>query len=401
MKKTGFTVAFLGVVILANAQCGSIDSGIRALTQDKIPEATVLFEKASKEIVAAESKNDFLDIKCYAKFYYGSGSTFLQELEYHPKLDLVEKIALLNKSEKYFRKFFDLNYGDKSYNAKVQTDLEAVANRQKEVAYDYFQNGDYETALILFEKCIANKSILGLTYLDLHAYESATITATRAGEYTKALNYNQVIINNPTVKVGSSENKQDKNLARKVSLLSNLGRNDAALVILDSTRNLFPENTSIEFQQLTIYMDTKNYDKALQVLESLTTKITDREDLFLTMGQIYSVVGNIDKSFNAYKKALTINTESINALYGLGAYYVNRTNLEVEMLNSTTDTTRRAQMITERNKNFDKAIYYFEKLLKADPKDIPTLNALKKVYEMKEDKEKVEEIKARITASNS
>jgi len=397
MKKVMFLVAFLGLVVSVNAQCGSVGSGIRALTQDKIPEAKELFTKAGQEIKDAEAKNDSLGIKCYAKYYYGFGSAIFQEFESQPKLDLVSKIILLNKSEKYLAQFFDLNYDDASYKAKAKTDLEAVANRQKEVAYDYFQNADYQTALRLFEKCIVNKLILGENYLDLHAYESATITAMRIGAYQKALDYNDVIINNPTLKVGPTANEQDKNLVRKAELLSSLGKKEEALVVLDSAKILFPENTAIEFQQLTIYMDAKDYNKAIVVLENITTKIPNREDLFLTMGQIYNSIGEVEQSFNAYKKALAINKESINALYGLGAYYVSESNSEVEILNNTTDEAERAKIIAKRNKNFDKAIQYFEELLVVDPKDMSTLKALKKVYEMKDDKVKTEEIKARIT----
>lgn len=400
MKKIIFSIAFLGLVNSVDAQCGSINSALRALTQDKIPEAKTLFAEAEGELKQKEAENDSLSTKCYAKFYYGIGSTYLQELEYHPKMDLVSKIALLNKSEKYFAKFFELNYDDKSYIAKVTTDLEAVANRQKEVAYDYFQNGDYSTALNLFEKCIKNKKILGADYLDLHAYESATITGIRLGENEKALEYNQVIIDNPTLKIGPSPNKQDKNLARKAVLLKELGRGEEALAILDSAKKLFPENTAIEFQQLTIHMDDKDYKKAIVVLESLTTKITDREDLYLTMGQIYNSTGATEKSFNAYKKALTINSKSVNALYGLGAYYVNKSNEDVQELNETKDEAKRNKILSERTKNFDEAIGYFEQIIVLDPKDRSTLNALLKVYEMKEDTVKIEETKAKIAAIN-
>jgi tetratricopeptide (TPR) repeat protein len=400
MKKIIFLVALSVMMMSAKAQCGSIGAGMRALTQDKYAEAKVLFKKAELELKDAENKNDSLATKCYAKFYYGSGSAFLQEFHHQEGLDLVTKIFLLNKSESFLIKFLDFKSDNKSYKTKVITDLEAVANRQKEVGYDYFQSSDYETALGLFEKCIANKKRLGAEYLDLHAYQSASITASRLGNYEKALEYNEYLITNPTLKIGDFKNKQEKNYIRKAELLGSLKRTDEAIVVLDSAKVRFPENVNIELQQLRIFMDASDNNDAIVILESITKKVVDRDDLFLIMGQIYSEKGEVEKSFNAYKQALTINNQSVNALYGLGAFYVNKSNKDVQTLNSSgstpEDEIKKTKIINERNKNFEKAILYFQKLLIIEPNDRSTLNALKKIYEIKEDKAKVEEINQKL-----
>ena len=402
MKKIIFSFAFLGMIISSNAQCNSIKAGMKALTKDKIVEAKSLFEKVGNEIINAETNKETIPPKCYAKYYYGTGATIFQEYLTQPDLDLVTKISLLNKAESFFDKFFKLNFEDKSFKAKAITDLEAVANSQKEVAYDYFQNGDYETAFRLFEKCLINKTKIGQKQPDLHAYESAVITASRLGEFDKALNYNEVLINNPSLKIGTESNKQDKNLIRKAELLGSLGRTEEALKVLDSAKVIFPNNADVELQQLRILLDVKDNDKAINVLESLTLKVSNRVDLFLIMGQIYSEKRQADKSYEAYKKALSIDSESINALYGMGAYYVNKSNGYVQELNNLTlsqdNKKARQEIIDEMNKNFDKAIHYFDLVLKIDPDDQSTLIALKKIYEMKEDQVNVEKINEKIIA---
>ena len=402
MKKIIFTIAFLGIIISVNAQCGSIKAGMKALTQDKITKAKTLFEKADFEIKNAESKKDSLPIKCYARYYYGVGATIFQEYQTQPSLDLVTKISLLNKAESLFSKFFNLNFEDKSINAKAITDLEAVANSQKEVAYDYFQNGDYETAFRLFEKCLVNKTKLGSSQLDLHAYKSAVITALRLGEYQKALKYNEFLIINPNLKVGTEVNKQDENLIRKSELLSKLGRTKEAMEVLDTAKILFPNNSNIELQQLGIFIDAKDNNSAINILESLTSKITTRIDLFLVMGQIYSEMKQTDKSYEAYKNALSIDPKNVNALYGIGAYYINKSNKYIQEHNnldaSKTNNKEGQGILNEINKSFDKAIYYFELLLEVDPEDRSTLNALKKIYAMKKDQAKVDEINQKLIA---
>ena len=402
MKKIIFSIAFLGMIISVNAQCGSIKAGMKALTQDKITKAKTLFEKANNEIKEAEAKKDSLPTKCYARYYYGTGATIFQEYLTQPTLDLVTKISLLNKAESLFAKFLNLDFEDNSFKAKAITDLEAVANSQKEVAYDYFQNGDYETAFRLFEKCLVNKTKLGLAQLDLHAYESAVITALRLGEYDKALKYNEFLIKNPTLKVGTEANKQDENLIRKSELLVNLGRTQEAFKVLDTAKILFPNNSNIELQQLRMFIDAKDNNSAINILESLTSKITSRIDLFLIMGQIYSEMKQADKSYEAYKKALSLDPKSINALYGIGAYYVNKSNTFVQEHNNLDESKTNGKegqvILNEINKSFDKAIHYFELLLEVDPKDRSTLNALKKIYEMKKDQFKVDAINQKLIA---
>ena len=120
------------------------------------------------------------------------------------------------------------------------------------------------------------------------------------------------------------------------------------------------------------------------------------------MGQIYSEKRQADKSYEAYKKALSIDSESINALYGMGAYYVNKSNGYAQELNNLTlsqdNKKARQEIIDEMNKNFDKAIHYFDLVLKIDPDDQSTLIALKKIYEMKEDQVNVEKINEKIIA---
>ena len=402
MKKIIFLIAFLGIIISVNAQCGSIKAGMKALTQDKITKAKTLFEKADIEIKDAESKKDSLPTKCYARYYYGAGATIFQEYQTQPSVDLVTKISLLNKAESLFSKFFNLNFEDKSINAKAITDLEAVANSQKEVAYDYFQNGDYETAFRLFEKCLVNKTKLGSSQLDLHAYKSAVITALRLGEYQKALKYNEFLIINPNLKVGTEVNKQDENLIRKSELLSKLGRPKEALEVLDTAKILFPNNSNIELQQLGIFIDAKDNNSAINILESLTSKITTRIDLFLVMGQIYSEMKQTDKSYEAYKNALSIDPKNVNALYGIGAYYINKSNKYIQEHNnldaSKTNNKKGKGILNEINKSFDKAIYYFDLILEVDPKDRSTLNALKKIYLMKKDQAKVDAINQKLIA---
>ena len=404
MKKIVVSVAFLIAGFSAQSQgCGVINKASRALTLDEIEKAKNLFEEANKEIKVAEDKNQPLEAKCYAKYYYGAGSTALRVYNNSNVKDLVSKVVLLNKAEAFILDFFALEYQDKLYTSKAITELESIANKQKSIAVDFFNEGDFEQALMLLEKAIFNKSKLGENYLDLHGYQSALITALRIDEFEKALNYNAILIANPQLKINKKVNDQEENLVKKSEILNSMGRTQEAIAVLDSSIKVFPGSTKIQEAQLSVYIAISDDQASLDVLEVLTQKIKDNERFYLMMGRIYNDKGFFDKSYNAYKTALSINPKSLYALYGMGAYYVNKSNEYVNSLNevgsSASDNVAKSVTLAEREKNFDKAIHFFNLYLEQEPGDKATINALKKIYSEKGDDAKVEEINQKLIAN--
>lgn len=402
MRKVILSAALFGIFVSANAQCSSVNKGIKALKRNNIEDAKALFKKAEGEFKTSDSLNETIDQKCYARYYYGAGSTVFQGHEENKELDLTSRVALLNKADGLLSKYFELNYEDESMQVKAETVLEAVANRQKEVGYAYFQKSNFETALRMFEKCIESKKKLKNQKADLNAYHNASVAASRIGNFEKALLYNEVLLQNPSLKIGEEENLPVQFLARKGEYLAELKRTDEALSVLDSTAKLFPSNVSVQFTQLGIYMGQDNDDKSIVILENLTKKITNREDLFLIMGQIYRKKNETAKSLSAYKSALAINPKSETALYSIGVHYVNAADDYVKEINKEIKTkeakANREAAIKKRNDQLNEAIGYFNSCLEINPKDRSTLNALKMIYELQENKEKVEEINQKLKA---
>ena len=304
---------------------------------------------------------------------------------------MVEKVALLDEAEKHFINFFELSFQDKSYTTRASTDLEAVANRQKGLAIDYYNEKDFESAMRLFEKVIRNKSRLGKNYLDLHAYESAAITSAILGNFDKAIQYINVLLNNPDMKVNGEVNDPEKNLRRKSSYLADKGNTKEALASLDSALKVFPESIDLKKEKLRIYNDLGNLDTVLVLLEDITKEIDDDVQMYTVMGGIYVKKGLLDKSYKAYQNALKIDPENKYAIFGLGVYYINRSNEYV----NTPDTVSEEEsdrIVKEQHKNIDQAVFYFNKYLEIEPGDKPTLTTLKQIYQAKGNEEKLAEI---------
>ena len=400
MKKVVLSFSIITAALSAHAQCGSIDKGIRLLRTNDIAGAQKNFEAAGVEIKQAENDKKPLEDKCYAKYYYGSGSSILNNFQNNQPKELADRVSMLDKAQEFFEKFFALDYQDKQYKVMAVTELEAIANNQKNIAVDYYSKKDYSTSLKLLEQCISNKAKLGVNHLDLHAYQSASIVANAMGEYDKAIQYNDVLIKNPQLKIANKVNNQEVNLVKKSEYLNNAGDVEKALAVLDSAEKVFPTSLPIKKKKLQIYTEVNDDDSALDLLVELTKTVTDDVRYYVIMGRIYNNKGFTKESYDAYTKALQIDDKNKLAIFGLGAYYINRSNEYVNSLNgvgnSASDQAAKSGTLEEQNKNFDKAIFYFNQYLELEPGDRSALNALKKIYKAKGDEVKVEEINKKL-----
>lgn len=392
MKKIVPFLTLISFSISSYSQgCGSITKGMLAINKSKFEEAQKHFETAGKELEEAESNGETKQPKCYTKYHYGLGHIALQNYEKAEVVDLVEKVALLNEAEKHFQQFFALSYEDKVFTTRAITDMEAVANRQKGLAIDYYNAADYQSAMRLFEKAINNKAKLGENYLDLHAFESAAITASILGDYSKSLKYINILIQNPDMQVNGEENNQEINLRRKSTYLAGNGDEQKAIACLDSALKLFPQSLSLKKEKLRIYNEAGNLDSVLVLLEDITQKIENDVQMYTVMGGIYVKKGRLEESYKAYKKALEIDPTNKYAIFGLGVYYINKSNEYINAPDTLSDEESN-KIIAEQNKNIDKAIFFFNKYLKIEPGDQQCLQTLKQIYQARGDEDKLEEI---------
>ena len=392
MKKITIIISLLVFSNTIYAQgCKSVSKGMAAINKSKIEEAQKHFDTAAIEIEQAKTNGEALQTKCYAKYHYGMGHIAWQNYETSNAVDLVEKVALLDEAEKHFVDFFELSFEDKSFTTRASTDLEAVANRQKGLAIDYYNSKDFESAIRLFEKAIQNKSRLGDNYLDLHAYESAAITSSILGNYEKAIQYIDVLLNNPEVKVNGEQNNKEQNIRRKASYLAGNGNINEAIESINSALKLFPKSLELKKEKLKIFNDIGNMDTVLVLLEDITREVEDDVQMYTVMGGIYVKKGMLDESYDAYQKALQIDPDNKFAIFGLGVYYINRSNEYVNTPDSVSQEES-DRIVKEQHKNIDKAVIYFNQYLEIEPGDRPTLTTLKQIYQAKGNEEKLAEI---------
>lgn len=102
-----------------------------------------------------------------------------------------------------------------------------------------------------------------------------------------------------------------------------------------------------------------------------------------------------DAAVDAYKKAINLEPTNFEANLNLGALYYNKAiELNKVMINLPLDAEAEyLAMEKERNSLYLLALPYFEAALAANPKDIPTMQALKEIYAKTGNMAKVNEMK--------
>ena len=132
-------------------------------------------------------------------------------------------------------------------------------------------------------------------------------------------------------------------------------------------------------------------DTVLTLLEDITKEVKDDVQMYTVMGGIYVKKGMLDESYKAYKNALAIDPNNKFAIFGMGVYYINRSN---EYINTPDSVSQEEsdRIVKEQHKNIDKAVVYFNQYLEIEPGDRPTLTTLRQIYQAKGNEEKLAEI---------
>ena len=103
-------------------------------------------------------------------------------------------------------------------------------------------------------------------------------------------------------------------------------------------------------------MESKQYRKCIEVLKkAVELKIKNKDQIYLLLGLSYQRANMPHKAEEAYKKAISINSDSDIAYFYLGAFY-------------------------ELNNERDKAITQFKKAIEINPRNSDALNYLGYMY---------------------
>jgi tetratricopeptide (TPR) repeat protein len=171
------------------------------------------------------------------------------------------------------------------------------------------------------------------------------------------------------------------------NILRQNDRTEEALVELQQARLQFPREQSLIIEELNIYLEAEDFERAENNLKLAAEGDPDNEILWFSLGSVYDNLGKTDVAAEAYLKAIDIKPDYFDANYNLGAMYFNQA---VEGINAANDMwkPRMSAAETAEQKSVEEAAKemfvsgrpYLEAAHLANTEDIDTIRSLRDIY---------------------
>ncbi len=161
-----------------------------------------------------------------------------------------------------------------------------------------------------------------------------------------------------------------------------LGDTTAAFATLEKGRAIFPDEMSLQLEQSQLYLETGQNEKLIGSLKEAIAADPSNENLYRVLGQTYENIGDIENASLYYQKAIDINPDFGDAIFNLGAIYVNQAaNLYSEANNLPFEEQKKYdELKAQADENLNKALPYLERSLQLNPGDEVVISALKEAY---------------------
>jgi tetratricopeptide (TPR) repeat protein len=164
--------------------------------------------------------------------------------------------------------------------------------------------------------------------------------------------------------------------------LKQTGDTTAAFATLEQGRKVFPDDMSLQLEQSQLYLETGQNEKLIASLKEAIEADPSNENLYRVLGQTYENTGDIENAAIYYQKAIDINPEFGDAIFNLGAIYVNQAAaLYSEANNLPFEEQKKYDELKKKaDDNLYKALPYLERSLQLNPGDEIVIAALKEAY---------------------
>ena len=183
-----------------------------------------------------------------------------------------------------------------------------------------------------------------------------------------------------------------------------------ALKFIRMGQQVYPTDFRLFLSETNIYLTFNKTEKALNNLKVALKQDSTNASVAFAMGTIYDNLSNdtartvgersdaFKNALDAYKNAIRLNADYFDAIYNLGAIYVNKAaTIEEEANKLPLDATAKYdQLKAEANSYLETALPYLEKATTLQPADLNTLVTLKQIYARTNQNDKVKAIQEKI-----
>ena len=161
----------------------------------------------------------------------------------------------------------------------------------------------------------------------------------------------------------------------------------------------YPEDPDLATQNIELNLMAGNEDKIINTINDQVSRDPDNKILHYYLGIAYSALEDTEKAEAAYRKALEIDPDYLEANINVGGLILNK---GIDFFNKTNNASlQQAEYDAEIKKAydiFDSALPFLQKAVDLDGTSFLALTNLKKYYEIKEDQPKIDELQARLDA---
>lgn len=361
MKNKILAILFLSLAVVGSglAQEKVLRKAKRDFSKQAFGNAATLIEQV---IVHPETQGNIEAWLTRGRIYLGIARNPLLARDYPNAADL---------SKESFEKVLQLDPSDKNV-IMMRTDISNLAGVFYDNGAAHFESKNFEQAVSDFENSL-NLMVMEGVY-DTNAAFNIALCASNANMLDKAIEYYKVLVDD-AYPLSSAY----------IGLADAYFRNDQkdlAAEVIEKAVKAFPEEKSVYTSAASVYLRMGANEKAEQLLNTALSKWSEDAAFQLFIGIAYENSQEYDKAEAAYKKALELNPEYAEAIYNLGAFYVNKGIRIKDEANALPleENEKYEQMDAQSKEVLRQALPYLQKVMAAQPQNLNVMMTLRDVY---------------------
>ncbi len=308
---------------------------------NKSSEQTVADSIDTALIKLTELNKKITDDSLNSSLYDQRARYYLSHEKYNDALkDILNAIEIDSASSELQLTLSDIYLGM----GKLQPAVEAIDNAIKLNPGNknaYLQMSEIAIVFKDYKKAIDNiDKALKIDDLNAKGYFLRGVVMLENGDTTKGiLNFQKAI-----------EMNQDYfDAYLQLGILYSIKKNKLAVDYYNNALNIEPENTEVNYFLAIYYQENDEYDKAIQIYNTLLIKDPKFYFALYNIGYINLVyLKNYDKAIDYFSKAIEINPSYIDAYYNRGFAY--------ELLKDAGNAKKDYQKTLELKPNYEKAV---------------------------------------------
>ncbi len=291
----------------------------------------------------------------------------------------------LEKSLESFKKVMELDPEDKTKQGdEIKPRIDAIGQQYFAEGVEKFNAASASTNTEEF-KSAAKDFVKAYDVAQLNkkvdtlALLNAGLASLRGESYNEAIGFY-----NNLLEIGFNEPDVYRSLAASYRGLQN---NEKMLEALNKGRQLYPTDAGLMLEEINAYLAMGQGAKVVNDLIKLTESDPTNYSIFFVLGTIYGDETNAEmydmaKAVSYYESAIALKADYYDAVYNLGALYINESNkLQVKANDLPLTETKEYDRITEEaNVLIRKALPYLEKSNELQPDNQETIQVLKSIY---------------------